>query len=123
MSSMARWWRSRSGGSRLATQGCSSTCWRGMRVSSGIRRGTNAGSCEASMMRVSFMAAAGHFDGGLGAFVKGAIDDVGPFDQLSDRGGVETELCGGDVGEEAGAGDVVGIVKAMAGVAAIGDPA
>ena len=46
-------------GKKLATQGCSRTCWRGMRVSNGMRRGMKAGSWVDSMMRVSFMAGAG----------------------------------------------------------------
>ena len=63
----------------------------------------------------------GHFDGELRGFVEGAVDDVGPVDELGDGGGVEAELGGRDVGDEAGAGDVVGIVEAVALVAAVGD--
>ncbi len=63
----------------------------------------------------------GHFDGELGAGVEGAVDDVGPADELGDGGGVEAELGGRDVGEEAGAGDVVGVVEAVALIAAVGD--
>jgi len=46
-------------GRRLATQGWSRTCCRDMRVRSGMRRGMKAGSSDASMMRVSFMAGSG----------------------------------------------------------------
>ena len=63
----------------------------------------------------------GHFDGELRAFVEGAVDDVGPANELGDGSGVEAELGGRDVGEEAGAGDVIGIVKAVAFVTAVGD--
>jgi len=66
------------------------------------------------------MAGLGHFDGGLRALVEGAVDNVGPADELGDGGGVEAEAGCGDVGEEAGAGDVLRIEKAMACVAAIG---
>jgi len=65
----------------------------------------------------------GHFDGELGALVEGAVDDVGPADELGDRCCVEAEVAGRDVGEEAGAGDVVGIVEAVAFVAAVGHAA
>ena len=62
----------------------------------------------------------GHFDGGLRALVEGAVDNVGPADELGDGSGVEAEAGGSDVGEEAGAGDVLRIEEAMACVEAIG---
>ncbi len=48
-----------------ATKGCSSTSPSGISVSSGISRGMNSGSWVDSMMSVSFMAGAGHFNGGF----------------------------------------------------------
>ena len=56
----------------------------------------------------------GHFYGGFGAFVEGAVYDVGPVDEFSDGGCVESETGRRYVGEEAGAGCVVGVVEALA---------
>ena len=102
-------WRSSSGGSSSATKGWASTSASGISVSSGISRGMKAGSCVDSMIRVSFMAGAAISTAGFGALVERAVDDVGPVDQVGHRRGVEAEAGGADVGQEAGAGGVVGI--------------
>jgi len=61
-----------------------------------------------------------HLDGRLGALVLGAVDDVGPVDELGEAAGVVVELRLRDVGDEAGAGDVVGIVEVAQGFGAVG---
>ena len=90
-----------------------------MEVSSGMRRGMKAGSWVDSMTRVSFMAGSAISTAACGALVEGSVDDVGPADELLHGLGIEAELCGRDVGEEAGAGGVGRVVEAAVGVAAV----
>jgi len=56
----------------------------------------------------------GHLDGCLGALVPGSVDDVGPVDEFGEGSGVEAEPLARDVGDEAGAGDVGGVVELAA---------
>ena len=56
-----------------------------------MRRGMKAGSWADFDDEGELHGGLGHFDGELGAFVEGAVDDVGPADELGDGGGVEAE--------------------------------
>ncbi len=52
-----------------------------------------------------------HFDGGLGVGIEGAVNDVGPMDQIGHGRGIEAEALLRDHGNEAGAGLEIGIVE------------
>ena len=60
-----------------------------------------------------------HLDRGLRAFEAGAIDDVGPVEEFAEAGGIEVELVAADGGDEAGAGDVVGVEEVAEGLRAV----
>src|SRR5579862_331954 len=52
-----------------------------------------------------------HFYRGLRVGIKGAVNDIGPADQIGYRGGIKPEALLRDHGDEAGAGFEGGIVK------------
>ena len=60
-----------------------------------------------------------HFDSGFGAFVKCAVDNVRPADQLRHRRRVKTETGLRDVGDETGARSVVWVVEVAIARAAV----
>ena len=88
---MARWWRSRSGGRRLGDPGLVEDLLEGhageQRDEARNERGVLGGLDDEGELHGGL----GHFDGGLGALVEGAVDDVGPADELGDGSGVEAE--------------------------------
>jgi len=52
-----------------------------------------------------------HLHGGLGIGIEGAIDNVGPVDEVGHRGGIEAEALLRDHGDKAGAGLEARIVE------------
>ncbi len=60
-----------------------------------------------------------HFDSGFGAFVKRAVDDVSPADQLRHRRRIKTETGLRDVSNETGARGVVWVVEVAIARAAV----
>jgi len=93
MRSMARWWRSRSGGQRLATQGLIEDLLQETLRSEGgaMRRRDEGGSSEASMMRVKLHGGLGHFRRRTARSRRGRVDNVGQRTSSATGVGVEAE--------------------------------
>jgi hypothetical protein len=85
-------WRSSSGGSRPGYEGLLEDLGEGISVSSGMSAGNEVRILGGLDDEGELHGRGGHFDGGLGALVERAVDDVGPVDEFGYRSGVEAEL-------------------------------